>query len=179
MLSLISPDEIKKKREEIINALEGCEIPADLYKRVIAKRKFKNDYDFVQELANELQPWDTTNFEALTIEEMKSFKQIFFFRQGTLIRQRAELLQFLRDFPEFRSNDPAETHQKMMDHFRQINEWRCVNHLCPFKYLNQAVEYGGPTKEHEPFPMPTILPMRQELHAIPSQEEGLQMPPPE
>jgi hypothetical protein len=178
MLSLISPEDIKKKREEIIQALESVEIPAELYKRVISKRKFKSDYDFVCEIANELHPWDTTNFEELTIEELKAFKQIFFFKQTTIARQRLELLAFLKDYPEFRSNDPAETHQKMTEQFNQTNAWRRENHMQQFKYLNQAVEYGGPSKDHEPFPIPQTLPMRQELRALPS-EEGLQYPPPD
>jgi hypothetical protein len=182
MLSLISPAEIKVQREKIIEALVSVGIPADVYKRTISKRKFKNDFDFVMELANELEPWDISNFEEATIEELKQFKPFFFFKQSTLAKQRIELISFLKEYPEFRANEVGDAHTKMYEMFKSINEWRRVNNLTQFKYLNQAVEYGGPTKDVEQFPIPNYLPMRQELKAVPSEEMPdngeLQYPPP-
>jgi hypothetical protein len=175
MLSLIQPEEIKAKRDEILLALEQIGIPKELYRRVICKRKFRNDYDFVCELADELEPWDQTEIAEATIEDLRHFKKLFFFKQGTLIRERNELLTFLKEHPEFRSNSIVEVHDKMVQKFDILNEERRINNLPKFKYLNQFVEYGGIVKENEPMPLPPFLPMNQELHNIPSQENHFQV----
>jgi hypothetical protein len=44
MMSLIPPEEIKQKREELLLAFENLGIPQDVYRRTISKRRFKNDF---------------------------------------------------------------------------------------------------------------------------------------
>jgi len=170
MLSLIPPEEIKQKREELLQAFENLGIPQDVYRRTISKRRFKNDFDFMNELANELRPWDQTEITEASLEDLKEFRNFFFFRQGTLLKQRTELLTFLKEHAEFRANTLLEIFQSMSQKFMNINEWRRTNNLPLYKYLNQDPDYGGPTKIMEAFPIPPVLPMRQENLMRPSQE---------